>query len=128
MDVFAILYIGSLVLAIPLGLIFYPTWYFAHKPLCTALDPVLFREPFFNKDELRNYQYHPLCLIKSANYMYLIATPSLAKRKRFRHLETDPPVKAGLRLLSRMYIYTAFIGTAVAVLFFSLNAYIFFAM
>src|SRR5690606_37829601 len=113
MDISVIVFVGALALAVPVGLTFYPIWYFIHEPLCRKLDPILFKEPYFRKSELQRYQHYPLCIIKSANYMYLIAIPSLAKKRRFRNFQGQFTVSAAIRFASIIYVLMALLGTIV---------------
>ncbi len=128
MDILIVIYLGFLGLGLLIALIFYPVWYFSHQLLCQKLDSLLFREPYFKESELRNYQFYPLCALKSGNYMYLIALPKLAKLRRFRNFEGELPVSTGLRIVSKLFIYTGVLGTVTGVAFFAFNAYILVAM
>lgn len=128
MDILIVIYIGFLGLGLFVSLIYYPLWYFTHKSLCEKLDPILFKEPYFKKSELWNYQFYPLCAIKSGSYMYLIALPRLAKMRRFRNFEGELPVSNCMRIVSNLFIYTGIFGTIAAIAFFSFNAYIFIAI
>jgi len=47
------------------GFIYFSLWAVLHKLLPPKLDPILFREPWFQKSELVNYQFFPLSLIRS---------------------------------------------------------------
>ena len=53
-------------------------------------DPLLFREPYFNKNEIEVFNVWPFSLVKATAYILLIANFSIAK-KRFKDL--DNPVK-----------------------------------
>jgi hypothetical protein len=85
-------------------------WVVLHKVLCSKLDPLLFRRPYFQKTELANYRYWPLNILRSANYSYLIAFPSLAKRKRFAGFDEALQVGPILKLACRVHITLIFLG------------------
>ncbi|MBU3068580.1 hypothetical protein KOI40_02050 [Aestuariicella sp. G3-2] len=59
-----------------------------HISLCKRLDPLLFKEPYFQQSELGIYNSWPLSIIRSTSYMLLITWPKLVK-KRFNKLNTD---------------------------------------
>lgn len=56
-----------------------------HISLCKAFDPLLFKEPYFKKQELGVFNTWPLSIIKSTSYMLLIVKPRLV-HKRFSTL------------------------------------------
>lgn len=70
-------------------------WYVLHKLLSPRLDPILLREPYFNRAEQINYRFFPLYLVKAINYIYLVAWPTMAKKRRFKGLETPLPISNG---------------------------------
>ena len=105
------------------GLIYFPLWAVLHKLLPPILDPILFKEPWFQKSELVNYQFFPLSLIRSLNYSYLIAWPSMAKRRRFRGVDQDLPVSAIMTTLCKIHISVGVIGTLIAIPYFSITFY-----
>jgi len=102
------------------GFIYFSLWAVLHKLLPPKLDPILFREPWFQKSELVNYQFFPLSLIRSLNYSYLIAWPSMAKRRRFRGVDQDLPVSAIMTTLCKIHISVGVIGTLIAIPYFSI--------
>jgi len=81
------------------GLIYFSLWAILHKLLPPKLDPILFKEPWFQKSELVNYQFFPLSLIRSLNYSYLITWPSMAKRRRFKGVNLNLPISTGVTIL-----------------------------
>jgi len=113
-------FFGLMGLAALLSLIYFPLWAILHKLLPPKLDPVLFKEPWFQKSELVNYQFFPLSLIRSLNYSYLIAWPSMAKRRRFRGVDQDLPVSAIMTTLCKIHISVGVIGTLIAIPYFSI--------
>jgi hypothetical protein len=56
-----------------------------HISLCKNLDPLLFKEPYFKKQELGIFNTWPLSIVKSTSYMLLIVKPRLV-HKRFSTL------------------------------------------
>src|SRR5690625_1369342 len=66
------------------SIICYPLWYILHRVLSKRLDPILLKEPYFNRAKQFNYQFFPLYLVKAVNYIALVAWPTLAKKRRFR--------------------------------------------
>ncbi len=115
--------LGLMGLGALIGLVYFPLWAVLHKLLPPKLDPILFREPWFQKSELVNYQFFPLSLIRSLNYSYLIAWPGMAKRRRFRGFDRNLPVSAGVVALCRIHISVAFVGTLVAIFYFAVALY-----
>ena len=111
-------------LAFLIALIFFPLWAVLHKLLPPKLDPILFKEPWFQKSELVNYRFFPLSLIRSLNYSYLIAWPSMAKRRRFRGLEQNLPVSVFVTTLCKIYTSAALIGTVVGIFYFGIGLYV----
>lgn len=95
------------------ALIFYPLWAVLHRILCRQLDPMLFRKPFFQETELESYQAFPLSLLKSINYIYLIAYPTLARRKRFRDLDRELPISKPLKALCKLHFSIGVLGLLV---------------
>lgn len=88
----AYLFFGIMGAAIVLMAILLPLWAALHLTLLPKLDSILFRKPFFEERELWNYQIFPLSLFRSLNYIYLIALPRLAKKKRFKSFNEPLPV------------------------------------
>lgn len=75
-----------------------------HNILHPRLDPILFREPWFNSAQLDMFSAWPLSLIKSMSYIFLIAYPSFfLNRKRFNGLETVPPVQPSIKTACKVY-------------------------
>lgn len=108
-----ILFAGLLV-----GATAYPLWFVLHKRLTRKLDSVLFREPYFNKQELTNYLVWPLSMIRSLNYIYLIALPQWAKKKRFKGFNQHLPVSQSEVLACRAETVLVILGALLFVLFF----------
>lgn len=93
------------------ALVFYPMWVVLHRILSGDLDETLFREPFFDEAELERYRYFPLSLVKSINYIYLIAYPRWAQKRRFKELERQLPVSRGIRALCKVHFTLGILGT-----------------
>lgn len=123
MEVFFHVTLGLMGFGVLIGLVYFSLWAVLHKMLPPVLDPLLFREPWFQKSELVNYQFFPLSLIRSLNYSYLLAWPDMAKRRRFKGLDRKLPVRAGVIVLCRIHISAAFSGTLVAIFYFSIALY-----
>jgi hypothetical protein len=84
------------------GCVAFGLWAVLHKPLCQQLDKILFREPYFQKSELANYQFFPLSLLKSLNYIGLVAAPCLLKKKRFGGFSGEVPISRPVRLACKL--------------------------
>lgn len=80
-----------------IGAIYLPLLYILHRLLSSRLDPILFKDPYFNRAEQINYRFFPLYLVKAFQYIGLVAWPSMAKKRRFKGLETPLPIGKGLR-------------------------------
>jgi len=102
-----------------LSAIYYPMWAVLHKMLSKRLDDTLLVEPYFNKSEIVNYQIFPLSMLKSLSYIYLIAAPSLAKRKRFRDFKGEVQVSEPLKLACKIHFSMAIFGLILCVVFFA---------
>lgn len=75
-----------------------------HTVLTRRLDPLLFKEPWFNATQLVTFQSWPLSFIKTVIYMFLIAYPNyIRKKKRFNGLEQVPDVKPSIIIASKLY-------------------------
>ena len=104
-----------------------------HNILGRRLDPILFREPWFNATQLVMFASWPLSFIKSINYMFLIGYPNITlKVSRFTntnrftkrlssrfnglHLKDVPPVQPSLKIACKIYtilhLLTAIIGVS----------------
>ena len=116
---FGLMGVGAIV-----GVIYFPLWAVLHKLLPPKLDPILFKEPWFQKSELLNYQFLPLSLIRSLNYSYLIAWPSMAKRRRFKGLEQTLPVSTVATVLCKIHISVGLIGTLIGIFYFGIGFYV----
>lgn len=103
-----------LVTVLAVGFMFYPLWIILHHILSKRLDNILFREPYFQQSELKNYLHWPLSYIKSINYIYLIATPSLAKRKRFKGLNEPLPIGKATVFACRFELFLMLFGASTA--------------
>ena len=112
------IFLGIMAAGLLIGAIFYPLWAILHRSLPKKLDNILFRKPYFSDTELVNYQFFPLSLVKSINYIYLIALPRWAKRKRFRGLDVPLPVGTTSRLLCKIQFSVGLIGLAMFFVFF----------
>lgn len=96
----------------------YPLWIALHNVLCKRLDPILFREPYFQKAELVNYLCWPLSYLRSFNYVFLIASPTFAKRKRFRGFDGEIPVRGMLVVLCKLHFSLMILLSAFFFIFF----------
>ncbi|WP_404364567.1 hypothetical protein [Marinobacter sp.] len=103
------------------AILFYPTWIVLHKVLSKKLDGYIFKEPYFSRSEMINYRSFPLSLVKSINYIYLVAFPRWAKRKRFQALNEDLPVGNMLTIVCQLHFSLGLVGL---VLFFILFIYL----
>jgi len=104
-----------------------------HGFLCRLLDPILFREPWFNSTQLVMFDSWPLSYIKSMNYMFLIGFPNMTLRvsrftnenwltKRFSsrfkgmHLKDVPIVHSYVKTVCKVYtvvhLLTAIVGVS----------------
>lgn len=101
----------------------YPLWYILHRLLSSRLDPILFKDPYFNRAEQINYQFFPLYLVKAINYIYLVAWPTMAKKRRFKGLETPLPISKALRATCIFQFSLMIIGTLLGIVWFSLLIY-----
>lgn len=45
-----------------LSIICYPLWYILHRVLSKRLDPIMLKEPYFNRTEQFNYQFFSVVL------------------------------------------------------------------
>jgi len=87
-----------------------------HNILYPRLDPILFREPWFNSAQLDMFSTWPLSLIKSMNYMFLIAYPGFfLNRKRFNGLKTVPPVQPSIKAACKVYFILHFLTVIIAI-------------
>lgn len=113
-----------------LGVTVYPSWVVLHKILSRRLDPILFREPFFKKSELANYRVFPLSALKSLSYIYLIAKPKWAKKKRFAGLKVDGslPVSGPIRVACKIHFTLMLFGGVFAIVFFAFIIWAYFAL
>ncbi len=100
------------------SLAFYSLWAYLHHTLPPKLDHHLFKEPYFNNQEKINYQFFPLSCLKSLNYIYLVAYPTLAKKRRFRKLDYRPNLSPVLTLLCKIQFTTGLVGLVLGVAFF----------
>lgn len=107
-----------LAICLSVAALFYPLWIFLHKALPKNLDPLLFKEPYFQKSELANYQFFPLNFVKTINYIYLVAYPGCAKRKRFNGFNKEIPIKKSMRILCRIHFNLGIFGLLMCLILF----------
>lgn len=117
-DPVGIIFLIILLAALFLGATAYPLWFILHKMLCKKLDPILFREPYFKRQELTNYLVWPLSMIRSLNYIYLIGLPSWAKKKRFKGFNQRLPVSKVEVMACRVEVILVVLGALTFLLFF----------
>lgn len=113
-----------LLVVIVVGILFYGIWAYLHKTMAKSLDKELFREPHFQPKELLNYRFFPLSLVKSLNYIFLIAIPRLAIHRRFKTLTGPPKVPKSTRVLCKLVVTLQFMGLFIGVMMFSLMFYL----
>lgn len=101
-----------------LGATVYPLWIILHNILGPKLDRILFKEPYFKKSELVNYVSWPLSFVKSINYIYLIAAPGWAKRKRFKGLKKPLPISTTLKIFCKIEFGLMLFGAVMFFVFF----------
>lgn len=102
-----------------LGITVYPLWFVLHKILSKRLDSILFKEPYFKRSELSNYLVFPLSSLKSLAYIYLIAIPAWAKKKRFKGFSDPLPVSTPIIVACKIQFSLMLFGLVFAVVFFS---------
>jgi len=102
-----------------IGAIYYPLLYILHRLLSSRLDPVLFKDPYFNRAEQFNYRFFPLYLVKAINYIYLVALPTMAKKRRFKGLDMPLPIGKALRATCIFQFSLMVVGTLVGIIWFS---------
>ncbi len=93
---------------IPILPLFVVLGFVLHYILLVRLDSILFKEPYFHKQELSVFGVWPFSMIKALMYMLLIAWPQLAKYKRFKKLNRPLPVGKGIIVMC--YIELTFLG------------------
>jgi hypothetical protein len=113
-EVFLVILAVSLVVAA----LAYLMWFALHRTLCPKLDPILFRAPYFSKSELTNYLYWPLSSLRSLNYVYLVAAPKMARRKRFKAFTQDVPVGRGVRVACKVHMTLMVLGVLMFFVYF----------
>jgi len=85
--------------------------------LYKRLDSILFKEPWFNPQQLVMLDAWPLSFIKTIIYMFLIAYPDyIRKKKRFKNLKAIPEVQPSIKLACKIYtalhLLAVFIATS----------------
>lgn len=111
-------------LAAFLAITCYPLWYILHRVLSKRLDPLLLKEPYFNRAEQFNYQFFPLYLVKAVNYIALVAWPTLAKKRRFRGLREELPIGSSLRAVCIIQFSLMWIGALAFLVWISIVIYV----
>lgn len=117
-DTVFLIFIVIMAIGLLIALTLYPLWIVLHQILPKRLDAILFKEPYFQKSELVNYQCWPLSYLKSMNYIYLIAAPSLAKKKRFKGFNEPLPIGPGLRVACKLNFSLLMAGMLMFFVFF----------
>jgi|SRR5690625_159062 len=110
-------------LAAFLAITCYPLWYILHRVLSKRLDPLLLKEPYFNRAEQFNYQFFPLYLVKAVNYIALVAWPTLAKKRRFKGSREDLPISPALRAVCIIQFTLMWIGALAYLVLMALVTY-----
>ncbi len=85
-------------------------WNVMYLMLCRKYDALLFKSPYFRKNELLLYATWPLGLLKIVAYMLLLAVPEVSKKKRFNSLDVDLSGDKVLVFLSRLFFVLAGMG------------------
>jgi len=77
-----------------------------HNILYRRLDPILFKEPWFNPQQLVMFNAWPLSFFKTINYLFLLTYPNYARKrnKKFKDLKDIPHVEPSILLASKIYI------------------------
>jgi len=99
-----------------------------HNKLYPWLDPILFKEPWFNSAQLEMFSAWPLSFIKTVIYMFLIAYPDfIRKKKRFKNLKQMPPIDPNIKLACKIYtvLHLMFVSIGVAFMLLIAGFYIF---
>lgn len=106
----------------------YSLWLVLHRVLTKRLDPILFREPYFQRSELANYLVFPLSALRSFAYIYLIAAPHWAKKKRFKGFNESLPIAKSVQVACKVQFAMMFFGTVYFFIFFSFVGWAYFAL
>lgn len=101
-----------------LMLIILPLWFILHRILSERLDPILLREPYFQKSEQLNCLVWPLSYWKSGIYFTLVAAPNISRRKRFKGLDEALPVGAMLTIACKVQFWLMVSGGVLGVVWF----------
>src|SRR5690606_22456251 len=101
-----------------LMLIILPLWFTLHRILSERLDPILLREPYFQKSEQLNCLVWPLSYWKSGIYFTLVAAPNISRRKRFKGLDETLPVGATLTIACKVQFWLMVSGGVLGVVWF----------
>lgn len=117
-DLIGLIFLVILFAGLFVGATAYPLWFILHIRLTRKLDSLLFREPYFKKQELTNYLVWPLSMIRSLNYIYLIALPRWADKKRFKGFNQHLPVSQSEILACRVEAVLVILGALLFLLFF----------
>jgi len=102
-DLLFYIYFGIMGVGLLVMLVLIPLWATLHHILPSKLDPILFQRPFFKSSELLNYRVFPLSLFRSLNYVYLIALPTFAKKKRFKGFNEPLPVGLSTIIMCKLH-------------------------
>jgi len=92
-----------------------------HNKIIKQLDPILFKEPWFNASQLIMFQSWPLSFFKSVNYMLLIGFPALTlKTNKFHDLKIKdvPAVSGKLKMLCKIYSTLHIFTVLITIIFF----------
>lgn len=83
-------------------------WNVLYWMLKKKYDPLLFKEPFFNKNEIEVFSVWPFSLVKATAYILLIANYSVA-RKRFKNFENPVNESAPVKFFCHLLIIATLI-------------------
>lgn len=89
-------------------LILFLYWNILYLLLKKKYDKLLFKEPYFNKNEIAVYSVWPFSLVKATAYILLIVDSSIAK-KRFKSLEYPIDESVLLKYLCYLLIFATFV-------------------
>ncbi len=76
-----------------------------HFILTRKFDSLLFKEPYFRKNELFVYTIWPFSLIRTIGYMLFLVFPDYVKRKRFKDVELNLDRGSALVFFSQLFLF-----------------------
>lgn len=106
----------------------YPLWLVLHTLLTKKLDPILFKEPYFQRSELTNYRVFPLSALRSFAYIYLVAAPRWAKKKRFKGFNEPLPITKNIKIACKIQFAMMLFGSIYFIVFFTFVGWAYFVL